>query len=459
MFSQSTCALMKAKPPQAPEAFAGDGVQDATPVAGTGFAAVFGEVATQRGSPLQATILHAGGKILPGSGKAAGETGNGIEEPAELGAVLPVGLAELGALAAPPVALPPASVLLDQVPASIGASAPGRADAQPIAGATVTAASALLPDPASASAPVAPSAKVWGDQQSATPALPAGDIPEADRGLDKHIAVVLREAPSVAEEPSTAAALTQVRNEASLGKPQPFATTAQTIAQPAVSARELALPTADAGSEPGGTSDRASAEGATGPDVKIIADRATGSTPFAPAGPLVSAGTERLSSSVAVLPAAVPQQFGTADAVASVVDRLMESRMLGPVAAASVSVHHADFGKLDIAFSQPGSTLDVAVSAADSESQQALAAALQAGDRGPGRDGGQAGSGSQAGTPHRSADTGGAFRGGESQSDARDADQRRQQGRPGASSDIAAPGTPSAGASRGGNAPRSGIYA
>ena len=183
--------------------------------------------------------------------------------------------------------------------------------------------------------------------------------------------------------------------------------------------------------------DREGAHEQTKRDVAPSIDRQGGGDRTAAATPLsaTTSGSPIASSDRSAAPpssAGPVSAFrpGAADAVASVVDRLLEARASGFDRTASVSVRHAEFGDLKITFAQPGQMLEVAVSAVDSESQSALASAMQQAERPIAKDGSQANAGSQGSTGSlRSPDTGASGREGHGQSASRDTDQRRSHER------------------------------
>ena len=90
---------------------------------------------------------------------------------------------------------------------------------------------------------------------------------------------------------------------------------------------------------------------------------------------------------------------------------------------------HSEFGHLDITFSQPGTTLDVTVAAAENDKQQALASALNAGERATTREGQASAPAHTPSAPHRSAEGGGGLRDGGDQSGSRESDPQRAPAR------------------------------
>lgn len=70
-----------------------------------------------------------------------------------------------------------------------------------------------------------------------------------------------------------------------------------------------------------------------------------------------------------------------AEAVATVVDRLMAARDVGLGAFASVAIDHHEFGELTVNFASKGERLEVSIDAADGDKQRALAASLVSQDR------------------------------------------------------------------------------
>lgn len=431
------------------------GSVDGTAAVDASFAAALSDVSTRGIAPDPLAALLVSGKILPVSGKAAAETGKETTEQAEAIAELPLNPVDIAAI---PAALLVGNTVVTPLGTSAGLPLVVEAIAPTLTPATIVTTSELRPAVANALAPVALSAQADADGQQTLASLPPENVAPAGETAANPVTVVFRDTAPTAPVPSTAAALTRAHGDAVRSEAKPATTAAQVAPQPTTSPSHPASPPAETSAH-GGTSDHASPEAAVSFERPAVAERAV-VTPFTiTSGTIVPTASDRASAVVATQPATVPQHLGTADAVANVVERLMETRMLGQ-AAASVSIQHAEFGKLDISFTQPGATLDVSVRAADNENQQALAAALQTGDRNPGREGSQSNANQQqSGTQQRSADAGSAFRGGESQSEARgDAEQRRQHARSGSGNDHSSANSM---ARRSGDAPasRSGIYA
>jgi hypothetical protein len=403
------------------------GVAPADASAGAGFAATLDEVSP----PSHAALANIGieseavvpvatamtpGNDLPGGGKAAATTGR--EGDAPIGMPDPVIAGEVTSALIPGLLVAGGEPTLVMPKAISMAGFEGR----PKPGAPIS--------PGAAVPGVLPAlsdsvARVQSGVESVA-ALPAGD--------GEAVAVTIRAPGIMPPESSPASALTQLR---ALGQHRdggaaapPQGTAAGPIA-PGPAGAEVAsvrvLADRDGASGAGIEPGQADGAAHAAPDRVPSLDRAAGSATFiSAAGATAANATDRASVISAQSPAARHAPFNAVDAVANVVDRLFEARALGPAGTARMAVVHAEFGQLDITFARSGSTVDVAVTAANSESQAALAAALQSADRGSGRDQAAADSGSRnAAASHRGSDGSANPRDGDHQSGSPHTDPRR----------------------------------
>ena len=205
------------------------------------------------------------------------------------------------------------------------------------------------------------------------------------------------------------------------------------------------------------TPDRRTREGSdrreAGPDRLTVFARSLGAETLSPMSATPMPTAER---TVTITPPAIAfsAAAGLADpfeAVAAVVERLTAAREAGLGSLASVAIGNRDFGEITVNFVEKGKALEVSLTAADYEKQQALAAALNSADRPVARDAAV----SAAPSTHLSSEASQHERGAQSQL-ARDDSGRRDAREP--ANERRAAARPAAGETGASEPERSGIY-
>lgn len=411
MLSLSSPATLSPKAALPPELRGDEASRGREPEDGGDFAAVLTGVATAEDVASEAGSTAP--DLLDDTETATG-TGNILPLPGKDGAPAP------GSGTPPATDVTGAAILaaLAPVPVLQAGQSAGQTAAPPSGSGTATA-TVLAGTPLAAALEKAPSGSASSEVQTSTPAR-------------ETIAVSIEARPSQDDGAGSPALAAQT---------QPATRDAQGAQAPGANAPvtggAFAAIQAAAGSAAG------NADGRERPGSRTLPERATmplgtGDQPVDRSGALpqafsghvhaVTFGSDRGVEAHAIAGPSTPAGFTAAEAVANVVDRLFEARTLAHHASARISLAHADFGPIDLTFSQSGKTLDVTVSASSGETQSALAAALQTADRSAQRDNSQANTNAQSsahGQRTTDASTGGGSRDGQGQPASQEGDKAR----------------------------------